>query len=61
MGSEDLVCASCSGLVIEGRCPTCRASREYLRRNSANLSLQLLLAILAIVMILAVLAGRHAS
>ncbi|MCK9874498.1 hypothetical protein MXD61_11805 [Frankia sp. AgPm24] len=61
MGSEDLVCASCSGLVIEGRCPTCRASREYLRRNSPNLSPQLFLTILVIIMVLTALAVRHAS
>ncbi|CAO5178439.1 DUF2116 family Zn-ribbon domain-containing protein [Frankia sp. AiPs1] len=61
MGSEDLVCACCSGLVIEGRCPTCRASREYLRRNSTPPSPQLLLAILVIVMVLAALAVRHAT
>ncbi|CAO5255834.1 hypothetical protein [Frankia sp. AgKG'84/4] len=60
MGSEDLVCASCSGLVIEGRCPTCRASREYLRRSSP-LSPQLLFTIIAIIMVLAALAARHAS
>ncbi|CAJ60020.1 MULTISPECIES: hypothetical protein [Frankia] len=61
MGSEDLVCARCSGLVIEGRCPTCRASREYLRRNSVTISPQLILAIIAIVMMLAALAVRHAT
>jgi hypothetical protein len=61
MGRQDLVCARCSGLVIEGRCPTCRASREYLRRTSFTLSPQLLLAILAVVMVLAALAVRHAT
>jgi hypothetical protein len=61
MGSEDLVCARCSGLVIEGRCPTCRASREYLRRNSITLSPQLIISIIAIVMALAALAVRHAT
>ncbi|WP_261565390.1 hypothetical protein [Frankia gtarii] len=61
MGSEDLVCARCSGLVIEGRCPTCRASREYLRRNSATISPQLIIAIIAIVMVLAALAVRQAT
>lgn len=61
MGSEDLVCARCAGLVIEGRCPTCRASREYLRRNSFTISPNMIIAAIAIVMLLAVLAARHVS
>ncbi len=61
MGSEDLVCARCSGLVIEGRCPLCRASREYLRRNSVAISPQLIIAIVAIVMVLAALAVHQAT
>jgi hypothetical protein len=31
MSWEDLVCASCAGRVVEGRCPTCRAAREQFR------------------------------
>jgi hypothetical protein len=33
VSSDDLVCAACGGRVAEGRCPTCRASRELLRRG----------------------------
>lgn len=58
---EDLVCARCSGLVMEGRCSTCRASREYLRRNSATISPQLIIAIIAIIMMLTALAVRQAA
>ncbi|ETA04207.1 hypothetical protein CcI156_06770 [Frankia sp. CcI156] len=61
MGSEDLVCARCAGLVVEGRCPTCRASREYLRQNFFQMSPQVIVALIAIVMLLAVLAARHVS
>ena len=30
MGCYDLVCASCAGRVVDGRCGTCRAARAEL-------------------------------
>ena len=34
---EDLVCASCAGRVVEGRCRTCRAAREQFRSQGPSL------------------------
>jgi hypothetical protein len=31
MRHDDMVCASCSGRVADGRCPVCRSTREQLR------------------------------
>ena len=33
MSADDLLCAACGGRVGDARCPTCRASREYLREQ----------------------------
>jgi len=33
MTLDRLVCANCAGLVAEGRCPVCRASRERMQRS----------------------------
>jgi hypothetical protein len=33
---EDLVCASCAGRVVEGRCATCRAAREQFRSDGPS-------------------------
>jgi hypothetical protein len=49
VGFSDLACASCGGPVSEGRCSTCRASRETLRYRlpvvTRQLMIQLLLAL----------------
>ena len=50
--SHDLVCASCSGPVEQGRCSTCRASRERLRA-SRTLPAGWLLAAAALIALLA--------
>jgi hypothetical protein len=34
MRRDDLVCANCSGLVSEARCPVCRAARDQYRRGT---------------------------
>ncbi len=34
MNWQDLVCASCSGRVAEGRCATCRAARDEFSQRS---------------------------
>lgn len=53
---EDLVCAACSGRVLEGRCPTCRAAREEMRSRRVRLpAAQLLFAaafVLALIVVL---------
>ncbi len=53
MSADDLLCAACSGIVEQGRCPTCRASREYLRRTTPSLPAgPLLLAALVLLLLL---------
>lgn len=34
MRGDRLVCGSCSGPVLEARCPVCRATRDELRRRT---------------------------
>ena len=53
MGYDDLLCAACSGRVVDGGCPTCRASREDLPSNRLPAEAFLLLALL-IALVLAV-------
>lgn len=33
MSADDLLCAACGGRVGDARCPTCRASLQYLREQ----------------------------
>ena len=33
MSCEHLICARCSGPVVEGRCPTCRLARAEIHRH----------------------------
>ncbi len=54
MGVDDLLCAACGGRVGEGRCPTCRASRESLRTSlPAGPVLLLALVLLVLALLLA--------
>ena len=53
MGYDDLLCAACSGRVVDGGCPTCRASRENLPSTRLPAEAFLLLALL-IALVLAV-------
>ncbi|MFF7250394.1 MULTISPECIES: hypothetical protein [Embleya] len=57
MTLDRLVCANCAGLVAEGRCPTCRASRERLQR-SGGLNPAMLAAIALLVLVCALLLAR---
>jgi hypothetical protein len=58
MSCEHLICAACAGPVAEGRCPTCRQSREHVHRDGHALSLPLLLAA-ALVLVLLALAATN--
>jgi len=49
MGYDDLVCAACSGRVLDGGCPTCRASRQSL--PASRLPAEALLALAALLMV----------
>jgi len=55
VSGDDLVCAACGGRVAEARCPTCRASRQYLRDSEPGLPAGPLL-LAALVVLLLVLA-----
>ena len=52
MGYDDLVCAACSGRVVDGGCPTCRESRGSLRAPRLPAEALLLLAALVAVLLL---------
>jgi hypothetical protein len=54
VGFSEFACASCGGPVSEGRCSTCRASRQMLRYRLPVVTRQL---VLQIVFALAVLLG----
>ena len=61
MSCEHLICASCAGPVVEGRCPACRASRDHVHRHHSGLSTQLIIAAilaLAFVLLLALQLAR---
>lgn len=51
MGS-DFACAACGGPVSEGRCRTCRASREMLRYRLPVVTRQLMLQLLVALAVL---------
>jgi hypothetical protein len=55
VSSDDLVCAACGGRVGDARCPTCRASRQYLRDTAPGLPAGpvLLAALLLLLLVLA--------
>jgi hypothetical protein len=61
MSCEHLMCASCAGPVVEGRCPVCRAARaEVHRHGPTGLTPQLLIA-LALVLLLGLLIATHVA
>ncbi|MFI1579886.1 hypothetical protein [Embleya sp. NPDC020630] len=57
MTLDRLVCANCAGLVTEGRCPTCRASRERLR-SSGGINPAMVAALALLVLACALLLAR---
>jgi hypothetical protein len=53
---DDLVCAACSGRVVDARCPACRASRDLLDSQRPALPAgPLLLAAAVLLLLLALL------
>ena len=64
MTYDRLVCANCAGPVAEGRCPTCRASRQRLEQQEgpfAQLSPAVLVALLVIVLAAMALVAHQAA
>ena len=61
MSCEHLICAQCAGPVVEGRCPSCRASRDHVHHQHSGATPQLIIAAilaLAFVLLLAVQFAR---
>jgi hypothetical protein len=58
MSCEHLICAQCAGPVAEGRCPTCRDARAHVHHETHGLSMQVILAALLVLALLA-LAATH--
>lgn len=56
MSCQHLVCAACTGLVIEGRCPTCRAAREQVHHHGFSFSPQAVALIVVLLVALLALA-----
>ena len=59
MAYDDLLCAACSGRVVDGGCSTCRLTRQHLR-SSARLPAEALLGLAALLTLLLVLADHLA-
>jgi len=57
MAYDDLLCAVCSGRVVDGGCPTCRVTRQSLP-TAPRLPAEALLAVAALLTVLLVLAGH---
>ena len=55
MSYDDLLCAACSGRVLDGGCPTCRVSREQLPGRAPLPAQALLIAALLMLIALALL------
>jgi hypothetical protein len=58
MSCEHLICAHCAGPVAEGRCPTCRDARAHVHHETHGLSMQVILAAMLVLALLA-LAATH--
>lgn len=59
MSCDHLVCATCAGPVVEGRCATCRAARADLHRNAGLSATQFLAVLVALAVLFALLAAAH--
>ncbi len=59
MSCEHLICARCTGPVVEGRCPACRAARAEVHHSAPHLLPSLLVAALIMTLLL-MLAVRFA-
>ena len=59
MAYDDLLCAACSGRVVDGGCPTCLVTRQSLP-SAPKLPAQALLVLAALLSLLALLADHLA-
>ncbi len=59
MTCEHLVCAVCSGPVVEGRCPTCRMARAHVHGSTPfGLTPQLVAVLVVLLALISLLAAR---
>ena len=58
MCCEGLICASCAGPVVEGRCSVCRAARDEMHHTS-GLAPQVWAALIAAAAIIVLLVAHH--
>jgi hypothetical protein len=56
MSCEHVICASCAGPVVEGRCPTCRTARAHIHHTPLVTTPQLVAALVAVLVALALMA-----
>jgi len=55
MSCEHMICASCAGPVVEGRCPACRAARDHVHHQHWPVSPQLIAGAAAVLLVLLLL------
>jgi hypothetical protein len=60
MSCEHLICARCSGPVVEGRCPTCRLARAEIHHHGLVVPPAVIFLVLALAVLLA-LTLQHLS
>jgi hypothetical protein len=53
MSCEHLICARCSGPVVEGRCPSCRAARAEVHHHGPAVPPAVILLALVLAFVLA--------
>ncbi|GAA3946402.1 hypothetical protein GCM10023085_30710 [Actinomadura viridis] len=58
MSCEHLICARCSGPVVEGRCPTCRDARDEVHGRGPSIPPALVLAGLVALLFVALVLQR---
>ncbi|HWG60575.1 MAG TPA: hypothetical protein VG253_02575 [Streptosporangiaceae bacterium] len=56
MSCEHLICAQCSGPVVEARCPACAQSRSQVHHHSSGLSVPVIIGALLIVLLMMMVA-----
>ncbi|MFP3960974.1 hypothetical protein SMC26_01470 [Actinomadura fulvescens] len=61
MSCEHLICARCSGPVVEGRCSTCRIARDEMHRHGLSVPPALVLASLVALLFVALVLQRLAG
>ena len=58
MSCEHLICAHCSGPVVEGQCPACREARARVHHHPSQITPQILV-VIALILLLGLLAAAH--